>query len=89
MTRRKGEITPRQVDRDYPHQVEIAIPSGGLRPLLNAMHDFCRGADFRTRGIGIKRPETGRDGVRFCFKAREPAEAFRAPLGASGAIGPS
>jgi hypothetical protein len=62
MTRRKVEITPRQVDRDYPHQVEIAIPSGGLGPLLSharllATHDFCRGDDFRKRGIGMKQNE--------------------------------
>jgi hypothetical protein len=82
MSRRKGETTPRQVDRDYPHhQVEIAIPSGGLGTLLNAMHDFCRGADFRTRGIGLKGLETGRDGVRFCFKAPGPAESFQARFG--------
>jgi hypothetical protein len=74
--RYKGQVTPRQVDRDYPHQVEIAIPEGGLGTRLNAMHDFCRGADFKTRGIGLKRLETGRDGVRFCFKAPELADAF-------------
>jgi hypothetical protein len=79
--RYKGQITPRQIDRDYPRQVEIAIPEGGLGTLLNAMHDFCRGADFRTRGIGVKRLETGRDGVRFCFKAPELAEAFQARFG--------
>jgi hypothetical protein len=45
------------------------------------MHDFCRGADFRTQGIGIKRLETGRDGVRFCFKAPELAEEFQARFG--------
>jgi hypothetical protein len=34
----KGQVTPRQIDRGYPHQVEIAIPEGGLGTLLNAMH---------------------------------------------------
>jgi hypothetical protein len=71
--RYKGQTTPRQVDRDYSHQVEIAIPEGGLGTLLNAMHDFCRGADFRTRGIGLKRLETGRDGVRDRAGARQPS----------------
>jgi len=30
MTQRKGEVTKRQTDRDYPHQVAILIPIGGL-----------------------------------------------------------
>jgi hypothetical protein len=81
MTRRKGEVTPRQIDRDYPHQVEIAIPEGGLGTRLNAMHEFCHGADFRTCGIGAKRLRTGRDGVRFCFKTPELAEAFQVRFG--------
>jgi hypothetical protein len=81
VTRRTGEITPRQVDRDYPHQVEIAIPEGGLGTRLSAMDEFCRGADFRTCGMGAKRLRTGRDGVRFCFKTPDMAEAFRPGLG--------
>jgi hypothetical protein len=52
-----------------------------LGTLLNAMHDFCRGADFRMRGIGLRRLETGQDGVRFCFKTRDLAEAFQARFG--------
>jgi hypothetical protein len=76
--RYKGQITSRQIDRDYPYQVEIAIPEGGLGTRLNAMHEFCRGADFQTRGVGEKRLRTGRDGVRFCFKTPDLAEAFQA-----------
>jgi hypothetical protein len=38
-------------------------------------------ADFRTCGIGAKRLRTGRDGVRFCFKTPDMAEAFRPGLG--------
>jgi hypothetical protein len=34
----------------------------------------------------LKRLETGRDGVRFCFKAAELAEAFQARFG--GELGP-
>ena len=79
----QGPGHTRQIDPDYSHQVEIAIPEGGLGTRLNAMHDFCRGADFRTRGIGVKRLETRRDGVRFCFNAPERAEAFQARFGGS------
>jgi hypothetical protein len=79
--RYKGQITPRIIDREYPHQVEIPIPDAGLGSRLNAMHDACRGVDYQTRVIGKKRIETGRDGVRFCFKTPEQADAFRAEFG--------
>lgn len=81
MTRRKGEITSRQIDRDFPHQVEIEIPPGGLRKRLDGMYAFCRGNDFRTRGIGRQRIETGRDGMRWCFTTAEAADAFQAQFG--------
>jgi hypothetical protein len=78
LSRRRSEITPRQVDRDYPHQVEIAIPEGG-QTRLNAIHGFCRGADFLTRGIGLKRLETGRDGVRFSSRYNNGGVAAAQP----------
>jgi hypothetical protein len=37
--------------------------------------------DFRTRGIGVKRLEIGRDGVRFCFKSPGLVKAFQARFG--------
>jgi hypothetical protein len=45
------------------------------------MHDACRGLDYQTRGIGQKRIETGRDGVRFCFKSSDEADAFKTKFG--------
>jgi hypothetical protein len=30
MTRRKGEITARMNERDYPHIVELPLPEGGF-----------------------------------------------------------
>jgi hypothetical protein len=79
--RYKGQITPGQIDRDYPHQVEIKVLAGGLGTRLNAMHDACRGVDYQTRGIGKKHVETGVDGERFCFKTAAQADAFQARFG--------
>jgi hypothetical protein len=31
MSSRKGEITARVIERDYPHIVELPLPSGGFR----------------------------------------------------------
>jgi len=38
---REGEITKRRIDREFPHQVAILIPVGGLVAWLIAMHKFC------------------------------------------------
>jgi hypothetical protein len=57
-------------------------PTAASAPCATPMHDFCRSADFRTRGIRrTKRLETKCDGMRFCFKAPGLAEAFQAGFG--------
>lgn len=38
---RKGEVTKRRIDRDFPHQVAIRIPVGGLVARLMTMHKLC------------------------------------------------
>jgi hypothetical protein len=42
MTRRKGEITARMNERDFPNIVELALPDGGFGHALLAMYDFHR-----------------------------------------------
>jgi len=80
--RYKGQITLRMIDRDYPYQVEISVPGSGLGSGLNVMHEFCIHLDYKTRGIPTKqRTATGRDGMRWCFRAVEDAENFRVKFG--------
>jgi hypothetical protein len=83
MTRRKGERIGKRIDYEYPHQVEIAIPSGGLGTRQNEMHAFChaRGIQFATRGIGKLRREREADAVRYCFRYADDAEEFQAMYG--------
>ena len=50
MTRRKGEITARINQRDYPHIVELAVPSSGFRSKSDEMVAF-----HRKRGIEARR----------------------------------
>jgi hypothetical protein len=50
MTRRKGEITARMNERDFPHIVELALPSGGFGETLDEMQAF-----HRLRGIASAR----------------------------------
>lgn len=80
MARRKGEVTRRQVNRDYPHQVVIEIPPGGLGNRLDAMHGFCgtRGFEYATKGGTWEPP---RETTTFSFKDPAGADAFHREFG--------
>jgi hypothetical protein len=64
MVRRKGEMTPRRIDREFPFQVEIPSAPGGLK-IIWEMDAFCceRGFQFATSGIGKLRRIEERDAV--------------------------
>jgi hypothetical protein len=76
----KGRISAKNIERDYPHIVEIVVPPGGLGKQLDAMYDW-----HRERGIevhlGSGRHEEGRDFIRWCFADQEMANAFAAAFG--------
>jgi hypothetical protein len=80
MTRRKGEITARMNERDYPHIVELALPDGGFGRELDAMHDF-----HRLRGIesrrGRRQRRDDREFVRWRFASVIDADDFAQQLG--------
>jgi hypothetical protein len=78
---RKGEVTKRRIDRDFPHQVAILIPVGGLVARLMAMHKFCdtRSILYKTRSDLRRDPPS--DYVRFCFSDPAHANAFMIEFG--------
>ena len=87
---RKGEVTKRRIDRDFPHQVAIRIPEGGLVARLMAMHKLCdtRSMRFKTRSDLRRDPPS--DYVRFCFGDPDHADAFMVEFGGERiTIGPA
>jgi hypothetical protein len=78
---RKGEVTKRRIDRDFPHQIAILIPEGGLVARLMAMHKFCdtRSMPYKTRSDLRREPPA--DFMRFCFADPAHADAFMAEFG--------
>jgi hypothetical protein len=58
MSRRKGEITERMYERDFPHIVELAVPSGG-HGSRSAQFD----AFYRDRKISIRRRRGRHEGA--------------------------
>ena len=74
MSRRKGESTGRINERDYPHHVELPLPSGGFRDRSAEIDRFHREREIQQkRGRG--RVEEGQWYVRFCFADPTVADA--------------
>ena len=80
MAEYKGRASNKDIERWYPHIVELIVPLKGFGTTLNAMHDW-----HSTRGIqsqrGSGRYHEGRHYVRWCFGDPEDATAFQAAFG--------
>lgn len=80
MSRRKGEPTGAQIDREHPHQV--ALPEdrvGGAN--YDVVHGFCKGLSIhrRTQSVYAQWAEPrGGYFIIFCFAEKEDAELFAA-----------
>jgi hypothetical protein len=74
MSRRKGEVTSREIDRRYPHQVAIrADQCAGKNH--EAVHGFCGGERLAPRGHCVRCDDV--DYVVFCFAEASDADLFR------------
>jgi hypothetical protein len=80
MTRRKGEITGHENERDFPHLVELPLPPGGFRNQLSEFDAFHREQHLQARR-GRGRNEAEQFFVRFCFPDAATADAFRDRFG--------
>jgi hypothetical protein len=80
MTQRKGEVAATMNERNYPHIVELALPSGGFGSNSDEILAF-----HRERGIDHRRGRGWHDDeqyyVRFCFADPAHADAFRERFG--------
>ena len=76
---RKGEHTPRQIRRDFPHFVEIEIPGSGLRGRIAVIHRWLDANAGRDNYAFSRRHERAaiREWLQVRFKEPAPADAFR------------
>ena len=75
MAKRKGELSQRTIDREWPYQV--AIPAETCRgDGYVTTHYFCEGLSLCPRHGYFRRDD--RDYVVFCFADASHAELFRA-----------
>jgi len=76
----EGRASTKDIERWYPHIVELMVPLKGFGTTLHDMHDW-----HTTRGIqsqrGSGRYHEGRHYVRWCFGGSEDAKAFQDEFG--------
>ena len=80
MARYKGRTSPKTIERDFPHVVEIAVPPGGLGAQLDDMHAFHAARGVKAC-IGLGRREDNLDYLRWYFTNPTTAAAFAAEFG--------
>ena len=75
MVRRKGELSQRTIDREWPFQVALVAETCRGDGYLTT-HYFCEGLSLCPRQRYFRRDD--RDYVVFCFAEAADAELFRA-----------
>jgi hypothetical protein len=75
MTRRKGEITARMSERDFPHIVELLLPKGGFGLAFDAIEAFHRQRRIQSRR-GRRQRRDEQEYVRWCFARVMDADEF-------------
>lgn len=81
MPRDKDRLSPKSIERKYPHIVEITVALGGLGKRLDAMLDFHAKRGIQSRNGRRRRDKEGRDHFRWCFDDIMTATEFSTQFG--------
>jgi hypothetical protein len=83
MCRYKGRTDPKDIEKTYPHIVEMIVPLGGFGKKLDDMYEWHWAKDTEAmRGNGW-RDDSGRFYVRWCFANLITAQDFARKFGGS------
>lgn len=75
--RRKGQMTKRIAERDYPFGVEVEVPPRGLGERLNELHRWCGEIAGAGNYVVTGRMDGMRDFAVFRFRDDQMAAEFR------------
>ena len=87
MTRYKGRIRFKSLERDFPHIVEMIVPLGGFGRKLDDMYEWHWARDIEARRGRGWRDDNGRFYVRWCFANLITARDFARKFGGSIGVG--
>jgi hypothetical protein len=76
MSRYKGRTSPKSIERNFPHIVEMLVPEGDFGKWLDAMYEFHAQHGIQVQGRCSRRDKSGRYYTRWCFADAETAAAF-------------
>jgi hypothetical protein len=83
MSRYKGHTDPKEIEKAFPHIVEMIVPLGGFSRKLDDMYEWHWAKDIEAmRGNGW-RDKNGRSYVRWCFSNVIAAQEFARKFGGS------
>jgi hypothetical protein len=81
MSRCKGRTSPKSIERNFPHIVEMLVPEGDFGKWLDAMYEFHARHGIQVQGGRSRRDESGRYCIRWCFADPTLATAFENQFG--------
>lgn len=76
--RRKGELSPVQIDREWPHQVVLPA-SASFNGGYKAIHEFCKDLSLCPRGHSVV--QDGQWFNVYCFAKADDADKFKQRFG--------
>ena len=83
MSRYKGRTDRKEIEKAFPHIVQMIVPLGGFGRKLDDMYEWHGARDIEAmRGRGW-RDESGRFYVRWCFAKLIAAQDFDRKFGGS------
>ena len=83
MSRYKGRASPKEIEKDFPHIVEMRVPLGGFSSKLDTIHRWHETRGIRAINSTGRRDENNRDYIRWCFADEAIASEFAREFGSA------
>src|SRR5262249_7463309 len=70
MSRYKGRASAKEIEKDFPHILDMRVPLVGFGSKLNAMHRWHETRAIRAIHSPGRRDENNRDYIRWCVRPK-------------------